>query len=143
MDSVIVLDFGGQYAHLITRRIRDLGVYSEILPYDVDLDKIRKITPKAIILSGGPGSIYEKDSPTISNEFFQFTFENKIPILGICYGHHLIIHKHEGEVESKEIKEYGKANAGNFILVRINEKGERFPLTIANYNRQKGTITLV
>ena len=78
MDSVIILDFGGQYAHLIARRIRDFGVYSEILPYDVDLDKIRKITPKAIIFSGGPSSIYEKDSPTISNEFFKFTFENKI-----------------------------------------------------------------
>ena len=117
MDSVIVLDFGGQYAHLIARRIRDFGVYSEILPYDADLDKIRKIMPKAIIFSGGPSSIYEKDSPTISNEFFKFTFENKIPLLGICYGHQLIIHKHEGEVETKETKEYGRAN---LIIIEKN-----------------------
>ncbi|MFX0081876.1 MAG: glutamine-hydrolyzing GMP synthase [Candidatus Hodarchaeota archaeon] len=117
MDCVIVLDFGGQYAHLITRRIRDFGVYSEIFPYDVGLDKIRSIMPKAIIFSGGPNSIYEKDSPTISDELFQFTSEKKIPILGICYGHHLIIHKHKGKVESKESKEYGKTN---IIIVKKN-----------------------
>ena len=110
MDSVIVLDFGGQYAHLITRRIRDFGVYSEILPFDADLDEIRKIMPKAIVLSGGPSSIYDNDSPTLNDEFFKFTSENKIPILGICYGHHLIMHKFEGKVELKEKKEYGRAN---------------------------------
>ncbi|MFX1375228.1 MAG: glutamine-hydrolyzing GMP synthase [Promethearchaeota archaeon] len=114
MDRVLVLDFGGQYAHLITRRIRDLGVYSEILPYDVDLKKIQKIMPNAIILSGGPGSIYEQNSPSLSNKFFQFTKDNEIPVLGICYGHHLIIHILGGEVQPKEKKEYGKASL--FIL---------------------------
>lgn len=110
MDSVIIIDFGGQYAHLITRRIRDLGVYSEIFPYDVNLEIIRKKMPKAIILSGGPGSIYEQNSPSLSNKFFQFTIENKIPVLGICYGHHLIIDKHGGKVKPKKKKEYGKTN---------------------------------
>ncbi|MFX1531821.1 MAG: glutamine-hydrolyzing GMP synthase [Promethearchaeota archaeon] len=110
MDRVIVLDFGGQYAHLITRRIRDFGVYSEILPFDVDLNTIKSIKPKAIIFSGGPNSIYDKGSPTLNDVFFKFTSENKIPILGICYGHHLIIHKFKGKVESKEKKEYGRAN---------------------------------
>ncbi|MFW9940997.1 MAG: glutamine-hydrolyzing GMP synthase [Candidatus Thorarchaeota archaeon] len=109
MDSVIVLDFGGQYAHLITRRIRDFGVYSEILPFDVDLNTIESIKPKAIIFSGGPNSIYDKGSPTLNDAFFKFISENKIPILGICYGHHLIIHKFKGKVESKEKKEYGRA----------------------------------
>ncbi|MFX1242388.1 MAG: glutamine-hydrolyzing GMP synthase [Promethearchaeota archaeon] len=107
--AILVLDFGGQYTHLITRRIRDLGVYSEILPFDVDLDILIKKNPKAIILSGGPGSVYEKDDPKLSNEFFQFTIQNKIPVLGICYGHHLIMQQMGGRVESKEKKEYGKA----------------------------------
>ena len=110
MDNIIVLDFGGQYTHLITRRIRDLGVYSEILPFDIDLEKLKKKNPKGIILSGGPGSVYEKDDPKIKKEFFQYTTEYKIPVLGICYGHHLIMHLLGGKVESKENKEYGKAN---------------------------------
>ena len=109
MDTIIVLDFGGQYTHLITRRIRDLGVYSEILLFNVDLEKVKKINPKAIILSGGPGSVYDKNDPKLDKEFFQYTTEKKIPVLGICYGHHLIMHLLGGTVESKETKEYGKA----------------------------------
>ncbi len=110
MDIIIVLDFGGQYAHLITRRIRDLGVFSEILPFDVNLEKLKKKNPKAIILSGGPGSVYDKNDPKLDQEFFQFTTEKKIPVLGICYGHHLIMHLLGGKVESKETKEYGRSN---------------------------------
>ncbi|NVM36884.1 MAG: glutamine-hydrolyzing GMP synthase [Candidatus Lokiarchaeota archaeon] len=110
MDIIIVLDFGGQYTHLITRRIRDLGVYSEILPFDVELGKLKKANPKAIILSGGPSSVYEQDSPSLIEGFFQFTSENKIPVLGICYGHHLIMHQIGGKVESKKAKEYGKSS---------------------------------
>ena len=68
MDIIIVLDFGGQYTHLITRRIRDLGVYSEILPHDVNLDEIKKKKPKAIILSGGPSSVYEQKAPKLNNQ---------------------------------------------------------------------------
>ncbi|MFX0022450.1 MAG: glutamine-hydrolyzing GMP synthase [Candidatus Hermodarchaeota archaeon] len=109
MDIIIVLDFGGQYTHLITRRIRDLGVYSEILPFDVDIEILKNKSPRAIILSGGPGSVYEKDDPKLSLEFYQFTSKYKIPVLGICYGHHLIMHQMGGRVESKEKKEYGKA----------------------------------
>ena len=110
MDIIIVLDFGGQYAHLITRRIRDLGVYSEIRPYDISLDKLKEIKPKAIILSGGPGSVYKQNDPKLKKEFYQFIKYNKIPVLGICYGHHLIMHQLGGKVKSKETKEYGKAN---------------------------------
>lgn len=109
METIIVLDFGGQYTHLITRRIRDLGVFSEILPFDVDLEELKVKNPKAIILSGGPGSVYEENDPKLKNEFYQFTSNNKIPVLGICYGHHLIMHQLGGKVESKETKEYGKS----------------------------------
>ncbi len=117
MDIIIVLDFGGQYTHLITRRIRDLGVYSEILPFDVDLEKLKNKNPKAIILSGGPGSVYEQDDPKLKSEFYQFTTKNEIPVLGICYGHHLIMHQLGGKVESKEVKEYGKSN---LIILKPN-----------------------
>ncbi|MFX1553235.1 MAG: glutamine-hydrolyzing GMP synthase [Promethearchaeota archaeon] len=110
MDTIIVLDFGGQYAHLITRRIRDLGVYSEILPFDVDLERIKTIKPKAIILSGGPGSVYEEGSPQLRREFLNYTINNKIPVLGICYGHHLIMQIQGGKIELKQTKEYGRAN---------------------------------
>ncbi|MFX0137104.1 MAG: GMP synthase (glutamine-hydrolyzing), partial [Candidatus Hodarchaeota archaeon] len=110
MDTIIVLDFGGQYAHLITRRIRDLGVYSEILPFDIKLERIKKINPKALILSGGPSSVYEENSPQLPDEFLQYTIKNKIPVLGICYGYHLIMHIQGGKIESKETKEYGRTN---------------------------------
>ena len=110
MDNVIIIDFGGQYTHLITRRIRDLGVYAEILPFDFKYKKIMEMKPKAIILSGGPGSVYEKNSPNLSKEFFESTSNYKIPVLGICYGHHLIMQTLGGKVEQKQQKEYGKAN---------------------------------
>ncbi len=118
MDEIIVIDFGGQYTHLIARRIRDLGVYAEILPFDVNIKRVKEIMPKAIIFSGGPSSVYEENSPNISQEFFQYTENNKIPILGICYGHNLIICKYGGKVEPKGVKEYGKAS----LLITHNHK---------------------
>ncbi|MBD3196053.1 MAG: glutamine-hydrolyzing GMP synthase [Candidatus Lokiarchaeota archaeon] len=108
MDTILVLDFGGQYCHLISRRVRDLGVFSEILPYDSNISKIMKVNPKGIILSGGPASVYENDSPMLADEVFHKLLDSRIPILGICYGHHLIIHKMKGIIKSKSQKEYGK-----------------------------------
>lgn len=108
MDTIIVLDFGGQYCHLIARRIRDLGVYSEILPYDVSLEKLLEKNPKGIILSGGPNSVYEQDSPQISKSFIEGLLEKEIPILGICYGLHLLVHQLGGTIEPHEEKEYGR-----------------------------------
>jgi len=105
---IIVLDFGGQYCHLIARRIRDLGIYSEIFPFSIKLESIKKIQPEAIIFSGGPRSIYESDSPNLTKDVFQYILEKKIPILGICYGFHLIIYNLDGKIESKKQKEYGK-----------------------------------
>ncbi len=110
MDKILVLDMGGQYCHLIARRIRDLGVFSEILPYDISLEKIMEIKPKGIILSGGPNSVYEEDSPKLSNEFYNYISDEKIPLLGICYGHHLIIHQLNGIIEENKIKEYGQTD---------------------------------
>ena len=108
MDTIVVLDFGGQYCHLIARRIRDLGVYSEILPYDTKISALRKMQPKGIILSGGPSSVYETESPHLSADFFEYVREDNIPVLGICYGHHLIVHQLKGKIEPHPHKEYGK-----------------------------------
>ncbi len=108
MEKVIILDFGGQYCHLIARRVRDLGVYSEILPYNIPIEKLNSYSPKGIILSGGPSSVYEDGSPQLSETFFEYIQEKKIPILGICYGLHLIIHQLGGTIESRDKKEYGK-----------------------------------
>ena len=127
MDTIIVLDFGGQYCHLIARRVRELGVYSEILPFDIDINKIKKIAPKGIILSGGPSSVYEEGSPQLSDEFYTYISEEKIPVLGICYGLHLLIHQLGGKIEAHNSKEYGKTKLNiinSNILLDSLEKEE-------------------
>lgn len=100
---LLVINFGSQVAHLIARRIRDQGAYSEIVPYSITADKIRKLNPKGIILSGGPNSVYDKGSPLINKDILKLG----IPILGICYGHQLIGHL-LGKVEGGKSSEYGK-----------------------------------
>ena len=81
-ELILVLDFGAQYSQLIARRVRDLGVYSELHPFNLPIDSIKKMKPKGIILSGGPASVYDQEAPHSSAELFQLG----IPILGICYG---------------------------------------------------------
>ncbi|MBU0614607.1 MAG: glutamine-hydrolyzing GMP synthase [Nanoarchaeota archaeon] len=102
---LLVVNFGGQTCHLIARRVRSLGVYSEIVPYDISIEKIKELKPCGLILSGGPSSVYEKGSPLPDMRIFDLG----IPVLGICYGHQLI-GKRFGKVAAKEIKEFGKAN---------------------------------
>jgi len=101
---MIVLDFGGQYNQLVARRIRECNVYCEIYSYKTDLEKIRRMNPKGIILTGGPNSCYEPDSPTCSKELF----EMGIPVLGLCYGAQLMMHVLGGKVEQAKVREYGK-----------------------------------
>ena len=81
-ELVIVLDFGGQYNQLVARRVRECNVYCEIYSYKTDIEKIKAMNPKGIILTGGPNSCYEPDSPTYSEELFKLG----IPVLGLCYG---------------------------------------------------------
>lgn len=104
-NSIVILDFGSQYNQLIARRIREMGVYSEIVPYFTDLAKIKKMEPRGIILSGGPASVYAEGAPSISKEILALN----IPILGICYGMQLITHMLGGEVQGSNKKEFGKA----------------------------------
>jgi len=108
MDVICIVDLGSQYTHLIARRIRELGVYSEIVSYDLSISDLKRVNPKGIILSGGPGSVYEENSPLLDTELFNFIINEKIPILGICYGLHLIIHQMGGKIEPYNNKEYGK-----------------------------------
>jgi len=108
MDTIFVVDLGSQYTHLIARRVRELGVYSEIVVHDRVIEEIKKNRPKGIILSGGPSSVYESDSPKLENEFYEIIFNEKIPVLGICYGLHLIVYQLGGKIKLHEQKEYGK-----------------------------------
>ncbi len=104
-EMIAVLDFGGQYNQLIARRIRDLGVYSELLPYNTPVERIRELNPKGIVFSGGPASVYGDDSPTVDPDIYELG----IPILGICYGMQLMAHQLQGKVEKAKLREYGKA----------------------------------
>ena len=105
-DEIIVLDFGSQYNQLITRRLRDFGIYSELLPHDISMDQIRQINPKGIIFSGGPNSIYDQNALKVDPEIFKLG----IPILGICYGMQLMASYLNGKVEKADNSEYGRAD---------------------------------
>jgi GMP synthase (glutamine-hydrolysing) len=109
-DTILVLDFGGQYCHLIGRRIREHGVYSEIVPHDITPDEIKtlnkKFNVKGLILSGGPSSVYEPNAPRLDPRIL----EANLPILGLCYGHQLIAQITNGKVEPATCKEYGIAH---------------------------------
>lgn len=103
-EKVVVIDFGGQYNQLVARRVRECNVYCEIYSYKTDLAKIKAMNPKGIILTGGPNSCYNADSPTCSKELF----EMGIPVLGLCYGAQLMMHVLGGKVEKAPVREYGK-----------------------------------
>ena len=103
-EKVIVIDFGGQYNQLVARRVRECNVYCEIYSYKTDIAKIKEMNPKGIILTGGPNSCYEAESPTCSRELFELG----IPVLGLCYGAQLMMHVLGGKVEKAPVREYGK-----------------------------------
>ena len=98
-ETVVVLDFGGQYNQLVARRVRECNVYCEIYSYKTDLEKIKAMNPKGIILTGGPNSCYEADSPTCNKELFELG----IPVLGLCYGAQLMMHVLGGKVEKAAV----------------------------------------
>ena len=104
MEKVIVIDFGGQYNQLVARRVRECNVYCEIYSYKTDIEQIKAMKPKGIILTGGPNSCYEESSPSYS----KVLFELGIPVLGLCYGAQLMMHVLGGRVEKAPVREYGK-----------------------------------
>ena len=103
-EMVLIIDFGAQYSQLIARRVRECGVYCEIVPYSYTLEKIRAKKPAAIILSGGPASVYVENAPKADKGIFTLG----IPVLGICYGHQFMAQTLNGTVSSADIREYGK-----------------------------------
>ena len=121
-ETVLVVDFGGQYNQLIARRVRECHVYSEIVPYTKALDAIREKQPKGVIFTGGPNSVYLPDSPTIDKA----VFELGIPVLGICYGSQLMMHLLGGHVCRAPEREYGKTlvtvDAASKLFKGVSEK---------------------
>lgn len=113
-QAILVIDFGSQFTQLITRRIRESNVYSEIHPHTISFEQVKQLKPAGIILSGGPMSVYDKDAPDIDLKILQMN----IPILGICYGLQLICKKFNGQVQPAKDREYGKSNL--VITERIN-----------------------
>jgi len=105
-ETILIMDFGGQYNQLIARRVREANVYCEILPYDVSIERIKSKNPIGIIFTGGPSSVYQEDAPKCDEK----VFELGIPILGICYGAQLMALALGGHVEQPEIREYGRRN---------------------------------
>ncbi|HJT83123.1 MAG TPA: glutamine-hydrolyzing GMP synthase [Nitrososphaeraceae archaeon] len=116
MDKIIILDFGSQYSHLICRRIRDANIFCEIYPYNITAEKLKKLSPKGLIFSGGPASVYSKNSPKPDKKIFDLG----IPILGICYGHQIIVDNFKGKVKRSNTREYGKA------ILTIDDKSDLF-----------------
>ena len=114
-ELVIVIDFGGQYNQLVARRVRECNVYCEIYSYKTDIEKIKAMNPKGIILTGGPNSCYEEGAPTYQKELFELG----VPVLGLCYGAQLMMHVLGGKVEKAPVREYGKTE------VLIDKKDSR------------------
>ena len=115
-ELILILDFGGQYNQLIARRVRECNVYSEVVPFNISLEKIREKNPKGIIFTGGPASVYGEDSPKCAEGIFELG----IPVLGICYGMQLMTHTLGGKVARADKREYGT------IEVKINNESKLF-----------------
>ena len=104
-DTIVILDYGSQFSMLIARRVREAGVYSELVPWDVRPDTLSNLNIKGFILSGGPASVYGSDAPSLPS----FVIDSELPILGICYGMQLIAQHYGAEVASASAREYGPA----------------------------------
>jgi len=106
VEEVVVLDYGGQYSQLIARRVRDCGVFSELLPHHVPLEELARRKPRGIILSGGPASVYAEGAPPLEHGLLELG----VPVLGICYGMQLLVHSLGGRVEQAEVGEFGRSD---------------------------------
>ena len=115
-ETILILDFGSQYSQLIARRVREKHVFSQIVPHNITLKKIKQIKPSGLIISGGPASVYQKGAPFCSPEIFSAG----VPILGICYGMQLMTHLLGGKVISTDCREYGGAE------IKVSDKKDLF-----------------
>jgi GMP synthase (glutamine-hydrolysing) len=112
-EEIVVLDYGGQYSQLIARRVRDCGVFSELLPHHVSIDEVKRRKPRGIILSGGPASVYAEGAPKLDRGLLELG----VPVMGICYGMQLLVHELGGKVEQAEVGEFGRSD------LRVSEHG--------------------
>jgi GMP synthase (glutamine-hydrolysing) len=106
VQEIVVIDYGGQYSQLIARRVRDCGVFSELLPHTVSVEEVAKRKPRGIILSGGPASVYADGAPRLQRELLELG----VPVMGICYGMQLLVHELGGRVEQAEVGEFGRSD---------------------------------
>ena len=122
MDKILIIDFGSQYTQLIARRVRELNVYCEIFPFDTNIEKINSFEARGIILSGGPNSVYENETPNVSSHIFELS----VPILGICYGMQTMVNQLGGKVVNSSEREFGyaeiRAHGHSDLLKDIEDK---------------------
>lgn len=123
-ETILIVDFGAQYNQLIARRVRENNVYSEVVPYDVDIERIKEIDPIGIIFTGGPSSIHEEGAPKVDPEIYNLG----IPILGLCYGAQLMAEQLGGKTGRAETREYGKKE------IKINDKNSKLLKNIEDDN---------
>jgi GMP synthase (glutamine-hydrolysing) len=133
-EAIVILDFGSQYSLLIARRVRECGVYCELLPHDASLSQVAELDPKGFILSGGPASVYDEGAPIAPS----YVFESELPVLGICYGMNLLAHQLGGRVAAGLKREYGPA------VIEVEEHGSLFedlPSTLAVWMSHGDQVT--
>ncbi len=131
-ELILILDFGGQYNQLIARRVRECNVYSEVVPYDISIEKIKEKNPKGIIFTGGPASVYGEDAPRCDEAIFNLG----IPVLGICYGMQLMTHILGGKVERANKREYGATEVSinnSSLLLQGFENTNKFLMSHTDY----------
>src|SRR2546423_1568149 len=134
-DTVLIIDFGSQVTQLIARRVREHGVYSEIVPFNRAEDALERLKPKAVILSGGPASVTEMGTPKTP----EWVFRSGLPVLGICYGQQTMVAELGGEVEGGHHREFGRAElelvAESPLFADVWAKGERDTVWMSHGDR--------
>ncbi len=132
MEKIVILDFGSQYCHLLARRIRDLGVYSEIMAAESKVEEIGDV--KGIIISGGPSSVFDPSSPKLDLRIF----EMGVPVLGLCFGHQLIAFNLEGRVDKGDVREYGKSVLNIYNSELFKGLGKEEVVWMSHFDTVKG-----